>query len=191
MLVAEETKVAGAEIQGEPPATGQTSEKKERTYTAEEYLKAVSDERANAGRLKAQVESLTKERDTFKSQAGEATASLEETAGRIADLEKDLEIAIGDNTDLAEIQKIKKDLRAAKAKFETESKAETEALRQERETWAATVSEVQALKFEVDVFEIAEEYEGADSERLKAVCEKTGKHTREEIQGMRVLIRNG
>ena len=49
---------------------------KVKTYSEAEHLKAVSDEKAVSGRFKTQLEAITKERDTFKSQIAEATANL-------------------------------------------------------------------------------------------------------------------
>ena len=65
-----------------PLEKGQSSEeqkvapKKENTYSETDYLKAVSDEKTISGRLKADLEAATKERDTFKTQAKEATTAL-------------------------------------------------------------------------------------------------------------------
>ena len=190
------------ESQGNPPAKGQTSENTVKTYSEAEYLKAVSDERTISGRLKAEKEAITKERDTFKSQAEqaakdktEATETLEATKQSVADLEADLEQAMDSNPDAAEVQKIKKELRVEKAKLQADLKAEKEAAtaekeaaRKDREEWAATVSEAQAMKFEVDVFEVAEEYEGGDPERLKKLAEAAGKSKRDEIQGLAEVI---
>lgn len=182
-----------------PPKEGQSSENKvtPKTYSEADYLKAVSDERTVSGRLKADLEKVSKERDTFKTEAEqakaaveEATSTLEETKGRIAELETDLETAIGDNLDLAEIQKIKRELRAEKTKLSQEAQAEKDSLAElkktlekEREEWAGTVAEAQASKFEVDVFEVAEEY-GGDAVKLKAACERAEIKSRDKIQGL-------
>jgi len=171
-----------------------------KTYSEAEHLKAVSDERTVSGRLKTQLEKATKERDTFKSQvdqliagAEKATAANEETKATIAQLEEDLETLGDGNLDAAEVLKIKKELRAEKAKLVQEFKVKEEAnallektLEKEREEWAGTVAETQAAKFEVDVFEVAEDYvdeAGKDikPEKLKSLCEKAGKNKREEI----------
>jgi len=180
---------------GQSSGEKQVTPKKEKTYSETEYLKAVSDERTISGRLKTQLEAATKERDTFKSQAEEATAATEETKATIAELEADLETLGEDNLDAAEVLKIKKEIRAEKVKLAQEAKAEKEAiaelkktLEKEREEWAGTVAEAQAAKFEVDVFELAEEYEGNKVyDQLKNICETiveaTGKTmTKEAIQ---------
>ena len=184
--------VTETKSQDTPPKVGQSSEEvTSKTYSEAEYLKAVSDERTVSGRLKTDLGKAVKERDDFKaqvsqfkSQAEEATITLKETEERISELESDLEVATEGNQDFAEIQKIKKELRTEKEKARQEARAEKEAnaelkktLEAEREQWAETVAEAQAAKFEVDVFEVSEEYvdeSGKDikSERLKALCEK-------------------
>jgi len=174
------------------------------SITLEEHRKAIEDAIAQYGdRIKKEkIDPIAKERDSFKtqveqfkSQAEEATITLKETESRISDLESDLEVATEGNADFAEIQKIKKDLRAERERARQEARTEKEAnaelkktLEAEREEWAGTVAEAQAAKFEVDVFEIAEEYEGGDSERLKALCEKAGQKKREDIQAIADLI---
>lgn len=173
--------------QGTLPATGQSREKTvvtPRTFTEEEYLKAVSDRKANEGRLKVQLDAVTKERDNYKAEVEKATTQVEETKAEIADLQKDYELAIADNADVAEINKIKKDLRTEKAKLNLEVAAKQKALDSEREQWAGTVAETLAARFEVDTFEIAENYEGGDWNRLKALCEKANVKEKEDIIGL-------
>ncbi len=184
-----------------PPATGPSSEKgvvAPKIITEEEFTEKVLNVHAENGRLKKELVKVTKERDDLRSQADrlsqevkDATQNLTETKGRIEDLEADLTQAIEGNADLTEINKIKRSLRDAKVQAETDLKAkrdaieaEKKALTAEREQWATTVAEAQAMKFEVDVFEVAEEHEGLTSERLKALCEKTGKTTRAEIEDL-------
>ena len=177
---------------------GQTSVDKKVTpkmIPEADYLKAVSDEKTVSGRLKTQLEVVTKERDTFKKQVEEATAASEETKATIADLETDLEALGEGNLDAAEVitlkKKLREEIRAEKAKLAQEVKTEKDALAElkktataEREQWANTVSEAQAMKFEADVFEVAEEYEGGNPERLKLLAEKAGKTKHEDIQGL-------
>ena len=176
------------------PEAEQSSEEKkvtQRTFTEEEHFKAISDERAKTGRLKSQLETVTKERDVFKSQVGEATkaaeeakTALEETNKEIASLEEDYRLAIADNADAAEINKIKKDLKAANTALVARQKA----LDSERETWAGTVAEAQAIQFEADVFEVAEGYKDGDSEQLKRICKKADKKKRDEMEEMADIL---
>ncbi len=179
--------VKDSQAQGAPPVAGQSHEKKEvtpRTFTEEEYRNAISNEKASAGRLKSQLEVVSKERDTYKTKVDEVTALVEETTSQIADLEEDYKLAISDNLDASEINKIKKDLRTEKAKLLAEISAKNKALDSEREQWAGMVAEAQAAHFEVDTFEIAEDYEGGDWNRLKALCEKANVKKREDIIGL-------
>jgi len=188
-------------LKGQDLPTGDESN----SITLKEHKKALEDAIAQYGdRIKKEkIDPIAKERDDFKSQVSqfksqveEATSTLKETEARITDLEADLETATEGDTDLAEVQKIKKELRAEKEKARQEARTEKEAnaelkktLEAEREEWAETVADAQAAKFEVDVFEIAEEYvddAGKDikSERLKALCEKAGQKKREDIQAL-------
>ncbi len=195
--MATETKAPSS--QGAPSATGESSEKMEsapRTFTEEEHLKAVSDERAAAGRLKADLEKAVKERDSLKARLAEVSAEVEgaraaqtETEAKIEVLQAELVTLADENATASEIAKIRKRLGDAELQLRKDIKAskdavaaEKEALRQEREKWATTVSEAQAMRFEVDLFEIAEEHEGGDSARLKMLAEKAGKTKREDIE---------
>ena len=191
--------------QDAPPEVGQSSEEEvtPKTYSEAEYLKAVSDEKTISGRLKTDLGEAVKERNDFKSQVEqskaqieEATITLKETEDRISNLETDIETATEGNADLIDIQKIKKELRDERKKARQEVRTEKEAnaelkktLEGEREQWAGTVAEAQAANFEVDVFEIAEQYVDAagkdvKSERLKSLCEKAGQKKREDIQAL-------
>ena len=178
---------------------GSTSQETPRTYTEAEVRKQVSDALADAGRRhKSELEPILKERDTFKSEAAQArkdaenaTSTLNDTKENIESLEKDLETLSETNPDSAEIIKLKKEIRAEKNKLTQDAKAEKEAvaelrktLEKEREDFAGEVSEARAMKFEVDVFEVAEDFEGGDSARLKALCEKAGKMKRSEIEDL-------
>ena len=183
--------------QDEPLEAGQTSDDKQvtpKTYSETEYLKAVSDEKTISGRLKA-------ERDTFKSQAEqavkdakEAVDAHEETKGRIADLETDLEQAIGEDADLLDIKKIKVELRAERDKARQEAKTEREAVAElrrtaetEREEWAGTVAEAQVFKFDSEVANLVDEYEGdvtANFTKLKTACDKAGIKTKEGAEAI-------
>jgi septal ring factor EnvC (AmiA/AmiB activator) len=178
------------------PPKGQTPEKPvaPKMYSEEEFLKAVksaNDEKANSGRLKKQVDDLTKERDTFKKEAEETKSTVEETRTKLTELEDDLTTLADENASAADIAKMKKRIQATEEQLRKDLKAakdaaeaEKEAARKDREEWAVTVSEAQAMKFEADVFEVAEEYDGGDSERLKTVCEKANIRKREDIEGL-------
>ncbi len=169
-------------------------------YTEEQYRKGIEDAIAQYGdKVKREkIDPIATERDTFKNQveqlkfdAEDATTSREESERRISGLESDIEVATEDNVDLKEIQKIKKELRVERDTARQERRTERQAnaelkrtLEGDREKWAETVTEAQAAKFEVDVFEIAEEYEGGTSERLKALCEKAGQKKKGDIQAL-------
>jgi len=187
------------------PTSGQDSPKGNesnsttpQTITLEEHRKGIEDAIAQYGdKVKREkIDPIATERDTFKNQveqfksdAEDATTTREESEKRISELETDLETATEDNVDLKEIQRIKKELRTERDTARQERITERQAnadlkrtLEAEREQWAGTVAEAQAAKFEVDVFEIAEEYEGGTSERLKALCERAGQKKKEDIR---------
>lgn len=193
--------------QGDPPvAPAQTSEDtkaKVKMIPEADHLKALSDVKAESGRIKAQVETLTKERDTFKAQAEQAVKdaadNVKEAEERIAELEDD--IANSGNLEAGELSKLQKELRQAKRDAkkaaQDEVKAEKDAAiaekaeaRKEREQFAGTVAEYQSAKYETDTYEVAEEYEGdvwENREKIKAICdaiiEETGKSmARESIE---------
>jgi len=176
-----------------------------KTYTEDEHRKGIEDAIAQYGdRIKQEkIDPITKERNAFKTQveqltsdAEDAATAREESENRVSELEADLETATEGVPDLDEIRKLKKELRAEREKARQEAKDEKKAnaelkrtLEGEREEWAGTVAEAQAAKFEVDVFEVSEEYvdeagKGIKSERLKALCEKAGVKKREDIQGL-------
>ena len=204
----DETKVLDADPtpKGQDLPEGNESNSTEtQTITLKEHRKAIEDAISKYGdRIKQEkIDPIAKERDTFKNQveqfksdAEDATTAREESEKRISELETDLETATEGSEDFTEIQKIKKELRTEREKARQEARAEKEVnaelkktLEAEREEWAETVAEARAAKFEVDVFEIAEEYvdeAGKDikSERLKALCEKAGQKKREDIQAL-------
>ena len=174
-------------------------------YTEEQYRKGIEDAIAQYGdRVKREkIDPIATERDTFKTQveqlrfdAEEATTSREDSEKRISELETDLETTTESEPDLKEIQRIKKELRTERETARQERRTERQAnadvkkaLEADREKWAGTVAEAQGAKFEVDVFEISEEYVDAAGkdikpERLKALCEKAGQKKKEDIQAL-------
>jgi len=187
--------------------TDQTSTgKKESTSKTPELTpevkKAISDALAEQGRRhKAELEPILKERDTFKSQseqamkeAKEATTTLEETKVRIADLEADLEQAIGEDADQIDIQKIKKDLRTERDRVRQEAKDERDAIAELRKTaeserleWAETVAEAQTFKFDSELAQLVDEYDGdvtANFTKLNTACKKAGIKTKEGAEAI-------
>ncbi len=108
------------EVQDIPLEKGQSSEKvtpkKEKTYSETEYLKAVSDEKTISGRLKTQLDETVKEKDSLKSQAKEATDTLEETRQHISNLESDIDAFEENETDPNKLSKLRKELKEAKGK---------------------------------------------------------------------------
>ncbi|KKN65902.1 hypothetical protein LCGC14_0477190 [marine sediment metagenome] len=178
------------------------STSKPQTYTEATQKKAISDALAEQGRKhKEALEPIAKERDTFKSQAEQATKDAkdaidahEATKGRIADLEADLEQAIGEDADLLDIKKLKTDLRAERDKSRQEARDERGAIAElkktaeaERLEWAGTVAEAQAFKLDGELARVVDEYEGdvtTNFTKLKAACDKAGIKTKEGAEAI-------
>lgn len=202
-----ETQTADSTQEGQDLPEGNESNSKEtpKNITPEEHRKGVEDAISQYGdRIKQEkIDPITKERNDFKAQveqlqadAEDATTTREETEKRISELESDLSTANEGNADLIDIQKIKKDLREEREKarqvVRDEKKAVAELRRtaeKEREENAELVADAIAAKFEVDVFEVAEEYvdeagKDIESKRLKTLCEKAAVKKREDIQGL-------
>ena len=174
-----------------------------KTYTEAEHKKGISDALAEVGRKhKTEIEPIIRERDTFKSQAEqannavkEATATAEMTQSKLTELEGDLETLSDENATAAELAKIRKRIDATEIQLRKDLKVKQDSLDEltksatkEREQWASTVAEYQAAQFEVDLFEVAETFEGGDAQRLKTLCEKTGKKSREDITDLASVL---
>ena len=168
--------------------------KKEKTYSEAEFTEKVLNVNSENGRLKKDLEAATKERDTFKTQAKEATDTLEETRQHISNLESDIETLEESETDPNKLSRLRRELRDAKGKVSQEVKEEREAnaelkrtLESEREEWAGTVAEAQTFKFDGEVAKIVDEYDGdvtANFTKLKDVCEKSGIKTKEGAEAI-------
>ena len=178
-----------------PLETGPSSEKvAPKTRTEAEYLKAVSDEKTISGRLKTQLETVTKEAEQAKKDAQEATSTLEETRKQISDLESDIDVLEESEADPNKLSRLRKELRDAKGKVSQEVKGERDAidelkkaLEAERLEWAGTVVEAQAFKFDSDLAKVVDEYDGdvtANFTRLKTACDKAGIKTKEGAEAI-------
>ncbi len=160
--------------QDAPQTTGQSSDAQDgststQTFTEEQeklVQKRLSDALAEQGR-----EQKTK-LDAAVAQAREAErASFKETQDRVAALEQKLDALEKAGGDDAVISQLIKDTR----KELDEAKSERENLRKEKEAhdaeWQKKQEKIQAA-FEIELWEIAEKYEGGDANRLKMACEK-------------------
>ena len=138
---------------------------------------------------KAELEPVTQERNTLKTQAEQATTKLEDTNIRIKDLEKDLDEAVGEDANLLDIKEIKKELRVERDQARLDVRAEKEAVAELRKTteterleWAGTVADAQAFKFDGELAKLVDEYDGdvtANFNKLKNACDKAGIKTKE------------
>jgi len=183
----------------------ESNSEKPKTYTESEHKKAIEDAISLYGAKihQEKIAPIVKERDDFKLEANkakkqlrDATEEVTEATERLAELESDLEVLKDENADIAEISKIRKRIADQETKLRKKLRDKEDAvdelqekLERERNEWAETVAEAQTAKFEVDVFEVSEEYvdeAGKDitPERLKKLCEKAGVKKREDIQGL-------
>ncbi len=192
-------------LKGQDLPKGDESNSKEepKLYSEKEHLKKVEDAIAQYGdRIKQEkIDPITQERDTYKSQAEQATKDVKDatdahevTKGRIEDLESDLEEAIGNDEDLIDIKKIKTELRLERDKARQEARDERDAIAElkktaeaEREEWAGTVAEAQTFKFDGELVKLVDEYEGDVTDnftKLKTTCEKAGIKTKEGAEAI-------
>ena len=169
------------------------------TITLEEHRKKVEDAVAQYGdKVKQEkIDPITKERDTFKTQAEQATTRLEDTNVRVKDLEKDLDDAIGEDADLRDIAKVKQALRAERDQAKIDVRAERDAVAElkktteaERLQWAETVAEAQGFKFDGELARMVDEYDGdttANFNKLKTACDRAGIKTKEGAEAIAEL----
>ncbi len=198
----DEIKEAGkdtAQETDQPSTSGdETTSTTPQTYTETTQKKAISDALAEQGRKhKAELEPITQERNTLKTQSEQATSRLEDTNIRIKDLEKDLDDAIGEDADLRDIAKVKQALRAERDQARLDVRAERDAVAElkktteaERLEWAGTVAEAQAFKFDGEIARLVDEYDGdttANFNKLKVACDKAGIKTKEGAEAIAEL----
>ncbi len=165
---------------GTPQATGQSSDgKKEstsqqttKTYTEVEYQKAVSDERANAGRvtkaLEKQLSEVKKMTETLTTQLAEKDTEIKDVQEHKERIEAELDEMSKDDPDRTRYIKKLKSLEG----YETELKKTKSDLEGERKTWADDVKVAKEVKRNVLMGEIAGEYDSGDTEILKDLCDK-------------------
>lgn len=163
-----------------------------KNYTEKEYLKGIEDAIAQYGdRIKREkIDPITQERDTFKANADKVTIH----EARIADLEADLEEAIGEDANLLDINKIRKDSRTKRDDLLLEHQTKmdnlaelTKTLESDREEWAGTVVAAQAFKFDGELVKVVDEYDGdvtANFTKLKTACDKAGVKTKEGAEAI-------
>ena len=171
-----------------PPATAQASsdavgstspETTPITFTKDqvdqEKQKAVRDALAEAGRKhKAEVETaVTKAREIQQ-------ATIQEHVERIAQLEADLEQLAGDDADKSEILKLKRELRSEKDTLKTERQTLAEQKEAHDKEWTERQAELAAARsenFAVVAWDVADQYDGGDAVKLRAICERAGNLT--------------
>ncbi len=192
----EQAKVASSE-EVKTPVTEQVSSSTPKTYTEKELKDAVKAAEGRASKydeLKQQAEQYKSQAEQATKDAKDATDAHEATKGRIADLEADLEEAIGNDEDLIDVKKIKTELRAERDKARQEAKDERDAIAELRKTaeaerleWAETVAEAQVFKFDGELVKLVDEYDGdvtANFTKLKTACDKAGVKTKEGAEAI-------
>ena len=166
---------SSAEPEEKPPVA--------KTFTQEQVDKLLGEVQ---GKKDKTIASLTKERDTLKSQLEEVTTQAQQATELRKELEKDLDAAVSDNSDQSEILKLKRELRTAVvAEKDAIRKKEKELIDQKEshdKEWESRQSEITLARSEnlaIIAWDIAEEYQGGNAEVLKGLCEDAGQLTEE------------
>ena len=163
-----------------------TSTQAPETYTREQLQKFRSDALAEQGRKhKAELELITKERDTFKNQLETNTAELEgnkaEMEGNKAEMEK-LQVKLDA---LAEDDPAKfdivKELKVAREE-RRQLQAEKRTLETEKKTHGERIKKAEDFEREVLIHEIVEDYKDADASRLMGICTLLNTKSEEQIR---------
>jgi len=162
---------------GETPVTASkvSSPEQAKTYSTEEVEAIAHAIRSDAGRERVAIE---KERDSLKAEVAKITADLEDNATEIEKLQGNLDNMSSDDPekfDLAKELKAareeRKQLRADKASLETEKRSHADELKLASDTLR-----------EIAIFDIATEYQNANPEKLKTLCETFNASSQEQIR---------
>jgi len=139
-----------------------------RTYTEQDVQKMVSDRLAAAGREAKALETRKAELERKEQEIAQWRARKEE---------EELEAARGDPDKLNSYQE-KKRLRDEREEL-TKQRREWE---QEKLSHEVEIEEARATKREIDIFDIAQEYEGGDAVKLKKLCDTFKATSKEQIR---------
>ena len=138
--------------------------------------------------LKKQIDSIGKERDTFKSQLAEAQSAHAKATELVKDLEKDLETAVAEDADQADILKLKRELRTAVAAERETLGRERKAFEDERkahntewESKAEKIKQAEETEWEMTVFDVAKTVEG-DAPTLRTAADELGITSKEALE---------
>ena len=168
----DETKQAGADTSRNEDSSqsnaGSTSKETPKTYTEQDVLKMVSDRLATAGREAKVLETRKAELERREQEIAQWRTRKEE---------EELEVARGDPDKLNSYQE-KKRLRDEKEEL-SKQRREWE---QEKLAHEVEIEEARATKREIDIFDIAQEYEGGDAVKLKKLCDTAKITSKEQIR---------
>ncbi len=169
-------------VKDSPQTTGQTPETPKAststqpitTYTEEQVKerekKAISDALAEQGRKhKIELETaITKERASLADH-------LKETKDKIAQLEIDLDEMSQDDPDKKNLVRKIRALEEAEGSLKAERKTLDDAKtahEAEKTSYQEEIARAKATNFEIDVWNVAEDFEGGDAVKLKNACDK-------------------
>lgn len=157
--------------EGIAPDTTTGTPTKPTTYTEEQVKKTVNDALVKAGRDAKSFEKWQKSLE-------DKEAQIASTQEKVSQLEKDLEELAQDDPDRKNVLTKIKAQQDKETKLEADRKvieADKEALKADKEKWGPTLRSHLSKS-------IAEEFDGADPARLKALADRHNLNTEEEIR---------
>lgn len=152
-----------------------------KSFTEADLRKVVSDALAEQGRKhKAELDPIIAERDTFKSQSQNKEIDLEEIAKERDDLKQQIDELASDDPGKGALVKRDRALKEQAQKLK-DGLRELEA---ERQKHSERLKRAETVERDVVAMTIAEEYEGAQSEKLIELCKVAGVTSEEGIRKM-------
>ena len=145
-------------------------------FTEAEHIKGIEDAIAQYGdRVKReQINPITKERDTLKSQLG----TVQDNAAELEKLQEKFDAMASDDPDKFDVAK---ELKAAR-EDRKQLKLDRAVLEEERTTHGEQVKLAFDTLREIDIWNIAAEYETGDPVKLKDLCDTFSTTSQEQIR---------
>ncbi len=172
-----QTPVDGTPQGKEPsPVKGEiTPEEEPKTLTVKDGAKLAEMASREAGRLRKTAET---ERDGFRTQSETLTSQVDTLTETIKTLESQIDDLTSNDPSRFEAIKVLREARAGLEALKTDRKV----LDSDKEKYGERVTAAENHLREISINEIAADYEGSDSKKLKSVCDLAGANTAEEIK---------
>ena len=163
-----------------PPVTKEPSPK---TYTQDDMDKA-KEEAVHNALMKAgrDWKTLEIERDSLSKQLGEQKSEADKLSIQLDELASENPDKFNVVKKFRELDEREKKLNRDDDEHKNRIKQEREAMDAEKRTHQATIQMAISTQREIDAFEIAEEFQGGDAPKLKALAETMGADTKEKIR---------